>query len=315
MKENLIDILDKEELLALRLRRLYEQNGYGKFRMSKFEEYDFYAQNKDFLSSAQLISFTDLDGKLMALRPDVTLSIAKNARGENREEKLYYTENVYRASPECSEYREIFQIGVERIGSDASAADAEMVKLGICSLKCIDAGAILELSHMGYVDGLLKEIASDQEQYRQLVGMIESKSRHSIEALPQRQLGAEGKRLVCGLIGLSGAAEETLKRASKMAVSERMRLAVSELEDIALQISSEEYKNDIRLDFSITSNAKYYNGLMLRGYVLGMPAPVLSGGRYDPLLLSMGKEQKGIGFAIYFDGLGRYLSGREEENA
>ena len=73
-------ILRREEKAIFSLRNLYEQYGYKKYKMSKFEEYDLYLENKSFLPSQQVITFTDLSGKLMALKPDVTLSIAKNAQ-------------------------------------------------------------------------------------------------------------------------------------------------------------------------------------------------------------------------------------------
>ena len=65
-------------------------------RLSKFEEYDLYMQNKNFLMSERVITFSDIDGKLMALKPDITLSIVKNAKDDGCTEKVYYTENVYR---------------------------------------------------------------------------------------------------------------------------------------------------------------------------------------------------------------------------
>ena len=85
--------LSPEERSSMRLRALYRQRGYTQYRMSKFEEYDLYAQNKDFLVSNQVSTFTDLTGKLMALKPDVTLSILKNSKPTPRElHKFYYDE-------------------------------------------------------------------------------------------------------------------------------------------------------------------------------------------------------------------------------
>ena len=78
------------------LRRLYQQYGYTRYKVSKFEEYDLYAHNKSFLVSENILTFTDTNGKLMALKPDVTLSIIKNVRGEDASaHKLYYNETVY----------------------------------------------------------------------------------------------------------------------------------------------------------------------------------------------------------------------------
>ena len=75
------------EKVGFRLRSLYNGFGYSQYKMNKFEEYDLYAQNKDFLMSDSAITFLDTNGKLMALKPDVTLSLVKNsaATGEKSE--------------------------------------------------------------------------------------------------------------------------------------------------------------------------------------------------------------------------------------
>ena len=110
----LADVLDKNETILYTLRKLYMDSGYKKYRMSKFEEYDLYVQNKDFLVSSNVITFNDIDGKLMALKPDVTLSIIKNTKDNDEGvQKLFYNENVYRASNETQSFKEIMQAGVE----------------------------------------------------------------------------------------------------------------------------------------------------------------------------------------------------------
>ena len=91
--------LKAEERASFALRSLYAKYGYSQFKMSKFEEYDLYVRNKDFLISDGVITFTDTNGKLLALKPDVTLSIIKNCKDEdNSVQKMYYNENVYRVS-------------------------------------------------------------------------------------------------------------------------------------------------------------------------------------------------------------------------
>ena len=111
------DSLKPEERVLYALRGLYQRYGYSQFKMSKFEEYDLYAGNKDFLVSDGVITFTDTDGRLMALKPDVTLSIIKNTRQmPGSVQKLYYNENVYRISGSTRCFKEIMQTGLECIG-------------------------------------------------------------------------------------------------------------------------------------------------------------------------------------------------------
>ena len=75
-----ISCLQPKEQASFALRALYEAAGCRKYHMGRFEEYGLYQENRSFLSSEQVITFTDLDGRLLALKPDVTLSIAKTAQ-------------------------------------------------------------------------------------------------------------------------------------------------------------------------------------------------------------------------------------------
>ena len=89
------DILSGLEQSIYKLRALFIKNGYRKFKMNKFEEYDLYSKNKDFLVSEGVIVFNDTNGKLLALKPDVTLSIIKNSKDDAQTiEKVFYNENV-----------------------------------------------------------------------------------------------------------------------------------------------------------------------------------------------------------------------------
>ena len=112
-----IQSLRRAEAATLRLRGLYESYGYRKYRMGRFEEYSLYVANKSFLLGENVPTFTDLDGRLMALKPDVTLSIIKNTReGEASPRKVYYNETVYRYGKGDDAFQEIIQNGMECIG-------------------------------------------------------------------------------------------------------------------------------------------------------------------------------------------------------
>ena len=149
------DVLSPQERLVLSLRGLYESYGYARFPMRRFEEYALYLENKSFLTSESVLSFTGASGQLMALRPDVTLSIVKRARPERRQvEKLYYHESVYRLSPTDHEFTEIGQLGVELLGEVDLYGAGEVLRLAIESLRLTGAGFVLDISHMGFAGGL-----------------------------------------------------------------------------------------------------------------------------------------------------------------
>ena len=111
-------VLDNIEIVKYNLRSLFRKHGYSRYKMSKFEEYDLYSGNKDFLVSDRVITFNDSTGKLMALKPDVTLSIIKNNRGfQDDILKVFYDENVYRVSKGTGSFKELTQSGIECIGN------------------------------------------------------------------------------------------------------------------------------------------------------------------------------------------------------
>ena len=151
-------ILKSEERVAWALRSLYSRFGYTQYKMSKFEEYALYVRNKDFLVSDGIISFTDTSGKLLALKPDVTLSIIKNSKDEEKStQKLYYDENVYRISKSSHAYKEIRQTGLECIGDIGIYETCEVVSLAIESLRAVSENYVLELSHAGLFEAVLDE--------------------------------------------------------------------------------------------------------------------------------------------------------------
>ena len=139
------------EQATFRLRALYEQAGYRKYRASRFEEYALYQEYQRFLPDAQVITFTDLDGKLRAIKPDVTLSIAKTAQPAAGEcKRFYYNEEVCRPSRESHTFQTIHQMGLESMGAVDADEQAAVVRLALQSLDALDVPTVLEISHMGY---------------------------------------------------------------------------------------------------------------------------------------------------------------------
>ncbi|NLB29262.1 MAG: hypothetical protein GX823_03415, partial [Clostridiales bacterium] len=150
-------ILKKSEIAVLRLRKLFREYGYERYEMSKFEEYELYAANRNFLGSDDIITFTDMGGKLRALRPDVTLSIVKNTKDSGRPglTRLYYDENIYRRSGLGHELRERVQSGLECIGNIGVTEMGEVVLLAAQSLRLLTKHSCIDLSHMGIIGGML----------------------------------------------------------------------------------------------------------------------------------------------------------------
>ncbi|MDO5603435.1 MAG: ATP phosphoribosyltransferase regulatory subunit [Oscillospiraceae bacterium] len=292
------------ERATLELRGLYERFGYKKYRVSQFEEYGLYLQYQSFLPGGRMLTFTDLDGRLLALKPDVTISIIKNARlPEGCTEKAYYIENVYRESKTDGSFKEISQMGLEYLGAIDDYAVAETLLLAQETLRCIGPAWLLEISHMGFVGGLFDALGLGEEARRDVLESLTAKSRHGVGAAAQRAgLGKAGAAALETLCTLSGGFAETAAQAEKLCLSEKMRTALQELKTAAAALDDLEH---VRLDFTLQGDMDYYDGVMMCGYLEGVPGPVLAGGRYDSLVKKLGKQAGAVGYALYLDELER----------
>ena len=302
----------RTEQVVQQLRELYRRYGYTQYKMSKFEPYDLYVHNKSFLVSEDILTFTDADGRLMALKPDVTLSIVKNAKEGAGLQKVYYCENVYRTSPMTRGFREIMQTGLECVGEIDLVAMGEVLLLAAKSLETISGDYLLDVSHLGFVAGLL-DSAQVAEECR--AGLLKHMEEKNVPALGVycRELGLdpEASEDLCQLTALYGPPAQMLPVLEEMVRGERMELALAELRDVCSLLP----ERHLRLDLSIVNNMDYYNGFIFRGYLPGLPSGVLSGGRYDNLLHQMGRGDGAIGFAVYMNLLERLEGTRERYDA
>ncbi len=294
-----------EETIVSDLRRLFRQYGYRQYKMNKFEEYDLYAESRNFLVSDHVITFTDLDGRLRALKPDVTLSIARNVCSEpSAVQKLYYQENVYRADRGSREYREIMQIGLEAIGNVDLYATGEAVRLAVGSLETISPDYLLDLSHMGLITALLEQVSLTGAETEELLGCLSAKNVSGIrECCRCFDLSDEFAEQLSALTALYGPALSILPRLKALSPNSRTDKAIAELETICRMLDAAGLCARVNLDFSIVNDMNYYNGIIFQGYIDGIPVPVLSGGRYDHLMKKFGKEAGAVGFAIYLSAL------------
>ena len=296
-------VMDAQERIGFRLRALYSTCGYSRYRMSKFEEYDLYSRNKDFLFSEGVITFTDTNGRLMALKPDVTLSIVKNGRdtpGQVR--KVYYHENVYRVASAEDGFREQTQVGVECMGDVDGACVAEVLKLAAESLRLCAEDFVLEISNLDILGAFTDRIAPDARIREQLLACAGEKNTHGIRQICREAGVAEGaEEPLTALLGLYGAPRAVLPKIRELAEENGVGEAAAELSRAVAVFAGTELENRIRIDFSATGDMKYYNGIAFKGFISGIPGSVLSGGQYDHLMRRMKRRDRAVGFAVFLN--------------
>ena len=311
-------ILRSGEQTIYRLRGLYEKYGYRRFKMSKFEAYDLYVRNKDFLVSDRMITFTDARGVLMALKPDVTLSILKNTReGEPGPRKVYYNEAVYRTGKGDETFQEIMQTGLECIGDLDLYHIYEVIALAVGSLASIHPEYILNVSHLGLVSGFLEAAGVDPEDYDGVLAAVRDKNMAALTAFC-RDKGLSGTvlSLLEKLVTTYGPMDKVLEELAPLCVGgKQTREAWEELRRLCDLLKANGLDSRVYLDFSVEGDMRYYSGIVFRGFLKGLAAGVLSGGQYDRMAGKMGKNCGAIGFAIYLNELERLGPARSDLDA
>ena len=302
-------VLKNDEKAIFGLRSLYSKHGYTQYKMNKFEEYDLYVRNKDFLVSDNIITFTDTSGKLMALKPDVTLSIVRGDREAAAVRKVCYSENVYRCA-RSGGFAEIMQVGLECLGDIDDYCVSEVLLLAAESLRRIAPEGVLTLSHLGVLTALIDGCGVSREAAAEMLACIGEKNAHGL-SLCCAQNGVEAVRAEAleSLCACYGAPDTVLPQWERILDGLVDTAPLSQLGQVIASLP-ETVRAMLRIDCAVVDNPRYYNGVVFRGFVPGLPDSVLSGGRYDGLVRRMGRTHGAIGFAVYADRLERLDDGR-----
>lgn len=283
-----------QEKILFSLRKLFMDWGFQAHPKLKWEDYDFYAQHKAFLKNAPILSFHDYNGALLALRPDVTLSLVRRHSSTDSLRKWYYEETVYRVPPGATGFEEDLQTGVEYLGSLQKEQEMEWIILAVESLKMLSNRSLLDLSHTALLPGLL-------EAYR----IPEERTPWFIETFQKRNL-AELRRWIPHSEPLQQLAShyhlirEGLSLLATLPQNPYLETVLTQLTPIVdnLQKVHPSILASLRLDSAMEPNITYYKGILMKGYIPQAKEAILNGGCYDPLLEKLEKTGRGFGFAL-----------------
>ena len=305
------DILSGLEKSVYKLRELFIRNGYRKFKMNKFEEYDLYSKNKEFLVSDGVIVFNDTNGKLLALKPDVTLSIIKNSKDNTDTiEKFFYNENVYRISSTSHTYKEIMQTGVECIGKITTNEVIETTALAMESLRVFSNDYLLQISNIDLAKAIFADYQIEKSLLESAISAITQKNIEIIKNLLTEQQFKAIKVLVDNYNSI----EEALIALDEIAISKTTKLLLNEFKKTCNELIKLGFADKIAIDFSIIDFNSYYCGIVFKGFISGISQKVLLGGQYDNLMKKMNRQASAIGFAVYLDEFERFSEDATEND-
>jgi len=304
-KDYLFDECSRRSQVTGVLKNIFKARGYRRVMTPTIEFYDVFGASAAYLPQENMYKLMDHKGRLMVLCPDGTVPIARLAATRllhmETPLRLYYSHNVYRmANGLRGHSSEIYQCGVELIGSGSVRSDLEMMEMAASSLDGISSGYRLELCHIGYFKALMDALGADEDTKEEIRRHIEQKNFASLndllDAFPENEAAAALKYLP-RLFG----GEEVFEQAYALFDDENARKSLDYLQRIYRSLQQMGLGDKVIIDLGLVNQAEYYTGIIFRGYFDEVGEPVLSGGRYDHLLSDFGAAQPAVGFAVNVD--------------
>lgn len=311
--EGVRDIYNKECSKKLSLQRrmnhVFHLYGYHDIQTPTFEFFDVFRKEVGTIESKELYRFFDREGNILALRPDITPSVARAAATIGEQEplqmRLCYVGNTfinhtsYQGRP-----KEHTQMGAELIGDDSVEADAEMLALAIDSMKNAGLSKFqLNVGNADFFQALIDDTGLEPEGEQRLRELINNRNYFGADDyLKEQDVKESTKKAFEALPSLIGGVE-VLAKAKAIAPSPKAAAAISRLETVFEMLEYYDVQQYVTFDLSMSGTYGYYTGIILRGYTYGTGDAVVKGGRYDHLLEKFGHASPSIGFVIMLDEL------------
>lgn len=303
------------------LRGTFEGKGYHEVITPGFEFYDVFSSNSMYFPQESMYKLIDHKGRLLAMRPDSTIPIARmtatKLKGHELPIRLYYAQRIYRQQPELrGRSSEIMQMGIELVGLSSFESDIEILTSGMEAMSsCCACDFRIELGHIGIYKLLMDNLDATAEQKESIHSLIASKNYAGLSDILESFPESKTTEILQELPKLFGG-REALDKARKLfnGYDEKLLEMLSYLERI-FQGLVDLNMDKVMIDFGLVHQAEYYSSLIFRGYISSAGEPVLSGGRYDELFKDFGESLPATGFGINVDQLASLLLKEDEPNA
>lgn len=321
--EGVRDIYDREcarkNIVEQRILRQMQLFGYSAIETPMFEFFDIFAKERGSVSDREMYKFFDRYNNTVVLRPDMTPAIARCVTKfygeETMPQRLCYLGHTFTNSASYKgRLYEVTQSGAELIGDDSAQADAEMIAMVIQSLRSAGLKEFqVELGEVEFFRGLLEEAGISEEEGDELRELIENKNYFGVEDYISNVLKrADFKDVFLKLPELFGSVDN-IRQAKEMTKNQRAQSAIDRLEKVHQILKEYGLTEYISYDLGMLSKFSYYTGIIFKAYSYGIGDYMVSGGRYDKLLVQFGRDISAIGFAITIDRLMSALSSQKVE--
>lgn len=295
-----------------KLMGLFKSRGYSEMITPGLEFFDVFNLNSPYFPQENLYKLTDAKGRLLVMRPDSTMPIARVVATRLKDAvlplKLCYDQTVYRTEPALKgRSDEIVQAGIELIGSELKIADLEVISTAVDSLKAMEMPFSLEIGHIGIFRELVSKLDVSDHFKEKIRRRIETKNFPALNDLLDSLGSSPVIDALKKLPALFGG-EEVFEKAEELMSDENITRQLEELRDIyrdACEICGSD--GEITVDLGLVNKTDYYTGLIIKGYLQGHGEEVISGGRYDKLISEFGYDVPAVGFAVNVNGIAKVI--------
>lgn len=287
-----------------RIRNTFRSYGYYEIESPTIEFFDVFSSEIEHFPQESMVKFFDQKGRILVLRPDITVPVARITATKNRDVQLpikySYIGNVFRFNEVGGgRQNEFTQAGVELLGDYSSESDAEIIAVAIKTL--VTAGLEnfqIDIGQVEFFKGLAEEAGFINGDIDRISKLIDRKDFVGVEEIVNRyDMSNELRELILKLPGLFGSIEviENLKKSTR---NSRSLAALENIQEVLGILSDYGYSKYISVDLGMLKGLNYDTGIIFRGFTYGVGFPILSGGRYDSLTSSFGRDCPATGFSV-----------------
>ncbi len=292
-----------------RVEKVFKAHEFKQVITPGIEFFDLFTMDSCSIDQEYMFKTVDNKGRLLAVRPDSTLPIARlvSTRLKNKilPVRLFYNQSVFRNIPSLSgRSNEIMQMGVELLGATGKRADLEILTTAMQSLQSVTENYRIELGHSEFFNALSDQLDISEDEKEQIRFTIESKNYSALNNILDNLQDTPAVKAIRKLPGLFGGAE-VFEKAAKIFEGTQAISALEYLKDIYTELSHLDSGNKLSIDLGHVQRNDYYDGIVFCGYVQGSGDAVISGGRYDSLLSKFDAPMGAAGFAVNVNDLAK----------
>lgn len=305
MRDFTVDECKRRNKIIETITERFSKWGYSEVSTPIVEYYKTFNHKTQDLKEEEMYKFFDSRGRILVLRPDMTVPVARLVNTKLKDMKLplklFYNAEVFRVHESFEGKRnEYLDCGIELIGASGEKTDLEVLVTALEVLKALDTKKEfkLEIGNVNILKSALKDMNLSIDNQNKVIELINKKSLTSLrEYLDDIEIRKEYKEFLNKFPWLFGG-YEMIKKAKGLAFNEDMKKNIEYLENLYLNLQKLGYEKYLSVDISMVPRVNYYSGIIFKGYVKEIGSTVIRGGWYDNLLESFGKSIPAIGFSV-----------------